>query len=98
MHLTTADEAARACPACGAFAARIRGFVQTRSRDLAYGERKLELVWRKRSGFRRYLLHTRVHRGGPVPRRQVAGLGQGARVQSRHQRGWGGGRGRPAPS
>lgn len=48
VHLTTADEAARACPSCGVFAVRVKGFVQTRPRDLPYGERKLELVWRKR--------------------------------------------------
>ncbi|WP_206352695.1 transposase family protein [Streptomyces sp. Z423-1] len=48
VHLTTADEAARACPTCGVFAVRVKGFVQTRPRDLPYGKRKLELVWRKR--------------------------------------------------
>lgn len=48
VHLTTADETARACPLCGAFATRVKGFVQTRPRDLPFGERNLELVWRKR--------------------------------------------------
>ncbi|WP_409471407.1 transposase family protein [Streptomyces sp. HC307] len=48
MYPTTADEAARACPSCGVFAVRVKGFVQTRPRDLPFGERKLELVWRKR--------------------------------------------------
>ncbi|MGW3953483.1 transposase family protein [Streptomyces sp. NPDC004752] len=48
VHLTTADEAARACPSCGVLAVRVKGFVHTRPRDPPYGERKLELVWRER--------------------------------------------------
>ncbi|MGQ4511802.1 transposase [Streptomyces sp. DW26H14] len=48
VHLATADEAARACPTRGVFARRSKGFAHTRPRDLPYGERKLELVWRKR--------------------------------------------------
>ncbi|MGI5518740.1 helix-turn-helix domain-containing protein [Streptomyces sp. CA-106131] len=48
VHLVTADETARACPACGTFALRVKGLVRTRPRDLPYGERRLELVWLKR--------------------------------------------------
>jgi hypothetical protein len=48
VHLVTADEGARACPACGVFATRVKGSAVTRPRDLPCGERDLELVWRKR--------------------------------------------------
>lgn len=48
VHLVTADEAARACPVCGVFATRVKGYALTRPRDLPSGERALELVWRKR--------------------------------------------------
>ncbi|MET7609146.1 ISL3 family transposase [Streptomyces avermitilis] len=48
VHLATADAAARACPACGVFASRVKGSATTRPRDLAYGERGLEFVWHKR--------------------------------------------------
>ena len=48
VHLTTADPAARACPACGVFATRIKGRALTRPRDLPYGERGLEFFWHKR--------------------------------------------------
>ncbi|MFE9097630.1 hypothetical protein [Streptomyces sp. NPDC007264] len=48
VHLTTADDAGRACRSCGVFAVRVKGFVQARPWDLLYGERKLELAWRKR--------------------------------------------------
>lgn len=44
------DERARACPACGVFATRVKGLggAVTRPRDLAYGESGLEFRWRKR--------------------------------------------------
>ncbi|MFF3159591.1 helix-turn-helix domain-containing protein [Streptomyces sp. NPDC057910] len=48
VHLATADETARACPACGVFANRVKGPATTRPRDLPYGERGLEFVWLKR--------------------------------------------------
>jgi hypothetical protein len=48
VYLATADEQARACPACGVFATRVKGWAVTRPRDLPCGERGLELVWRKR--------------------------------------------------
>lgn len=48
VHLTTADEAARACPSCGVFASHVKGLVYTRPRDLPHGERGLEFVWCKR--------------------------------------------------
>jgi transposase len=48
VHLTTADSSARACPACGVFATRIKGPALTRPRDLPYGERGLEFFWHKR--------------------------------------------------
>ncbi|MGW9030900.1 hypothetical protein ACWGQ5_43955 [Streptomyces sp. NPDC055722] len=36
VHLITADEAARACPACGVFATRVKGSAVTRPRDLPF--------------------------------------------------------------
>ena len=48
VHLVTADEAARACPACGVFASRVKGTAVTRPRDLPYGESRLQFLWHKR--------------------------------------------------
>ncbi|WP_053754749.1 transposase [Streptomyces sp. MMG1533] len=48
VHLVTADETARACPACGVFATRVKGSAETRPRDLPYGESGLEFRWHKR--------------------------------------------------
>ncbi|MET8956806.1 transposase [Streptomyces sp. NPDC004533] len=48
VHLATAEEAARACPECGAFAWKVKGTARTRPRDLPYGERGLVLLWHKR--------------------------------------------------
>ncbi len=48
VHLATADASARACPACGVFASRVKGSATTRPRDLPYGERGLEFLWHKR--------------------------------------------------
>lgn len=48
VHLATADASARACPACGVFASRVKGWAATRRRDLLYGEGGLESVWNKR--------------------------------------------------
>ncbi|HKT05378.1 MAG TPA: ISL3 family transposase [Rugosimonospora sp.] len=48
VHLATADASARACPACGVFASRVKGSATTHPRDLPYGERRLEFVWHKR--------------------------------------------------
>ncbi|MGW1004309.1 transposase family protein [Streptomyces sp. NPDC002520] len=51
VHLVTADEGARACPECGVFAHRVKGWALTRPRDLPFGEHGLELSWRKRRWF-----------------------------------------------
>ncbi|MGI5139257.1 ISL3 family transposase [Streptomyces sp. CA-106110] len=48
VHLTTADEAARACPSCGVIASRVKGPAVTRPCDIPYGERRLEFFWHKR--------------------------------------------------
>ncbi|MFG3408493.1 ISL3 family transposase [Streptomyces sp. NPDC048142] len=48
VHLATAEEAARACPECGAFAWKVKGTARTRPRDRPYGERGLVLLWHKR--------------------------------------------------
>ena len=37
VHLATADASARACPACGVFASRVKGWAATRPRDLRGG-------------------------------------------------------------
>lgn len=47
-YLRTADECASACPTCGVFARRVKGFVCTRPRDLCCGSGSVALVWRKR--------------------------------------------------
>ncbi|MGW0337725.1 ISL3 family transposase, partial [Streptomyces sp. NPDC003011] len=36
VQLATADASARACPACGVFASRVKGSATTRPRDLPY--------------------------------------------------------------
>uniref|UniRef100_UPI0018E4F0F4 transposase family protein n=1 Tax=Streptomyces triticisoli TaxID=2182797 RepID=UPI0018E4F0F4 len=51
VHLVTADETARACPACGVFATRVKGSAITRPRDLPHGESGLEFRWHKRRWF-----------------------------------------------
>ncbi|WP_222127769.1 transposase family protein [Streptomyces sp. SLBN-31] len=48
VHPATAEEAARACPECGAFARKAKGTTRTRPRGLPYGERGLVLLWHKR--------------------------------------------------
>lgn len=48
VHVVTADEGARACPACGVFATKVKGPAVTRPRDLPCGERDLQVVWHKR--------------------------------------------------
>ncbi len=46
--LSTADENARACPQCGVFSRRSKGWVTTRPRDLQVAGRRPQLLWRKR--------------------------------------------------
>ena len=46
--LSTADEAAAACPTCGVFASRVKEYVHTSPRDLPCGGGHLRLVWSKR--------------------------------------------------
>lgn len=48
VRVVTADETARACPACGVFSERVKDVVCTRPRDLPYGVNGLRLVWVKR--------------------------------------------------
>jgi transposase len=48
VRLVTADETARACPACGVFSCRVKEVVTTCPRDLPYGANGLRLVWVKR--------------------------------------------------
>ena len=48
VHLVTAEDGARACPACGVLSSQVKGTARTSPRDLPYGEHGLELVWRKR--------------------------------------------------
>lgn len=50
VHLVTADERARACPACGVFATRVKGSAVTRPRDLPYGASGLEFRRHKAAG------------------------------------------------
>ena len=48
VHLVTADETARVCPACGVFATRVKGSAVTRPRDLPCGKSGLEFRRHKR--------------------------------------------------
>lgn len=48
VHLSTGDEQARCCPQCGGRAARVKGWVLTRPRDLPVAGRGTRLRWRKR--------------------------------------------------
>jgi len=48
VHLVTSDDSARACPACGVLATRVKGSAVTRPRDLPYGEAGPEFRWYKR--------------------------------------------------
>ena len=48
VHLSTGDERARCCPQCGIRAARVKGWVLTRPRDLPVAGRTTRLRWRKR--------------------------------------------------
>ncbi|WP_375232081.1 transposase family protein [Streptomyces sp. NWU339] len=74
----TADESARACPACGVFASRVRGPAVTRPRDLPYGDSGPEFLWHKRRWF---------CREPRCPRRsfteQIAQIPAGARLTGR---------------
>ena len=78
VHLVTADETARACPACGVFATRVKGSAVTRPRDLPYGESGLEFRWHKRRWWCREPC---------CPRRsfteQIAQIPAGARITGR---------------
>jgi hypothetical protein len=51
VHLVTADETARACPAFGVFATRVKAQQRPGPRDLPYGEMGLEFRWYKRRWF-----------------------------------------------
>jgi len=48
VKVSTADETAAACPACGVFSKRVKEYVCTQPRDLPQGRRRVNLVWRKR--------------------------------------------------
>jgi transposase len=48
VHVVTADEAASACPSCGALSSAVKQRVRTRPRDIPYGATVLRLVWHKR--------------------------------------------------
>jgi transposase len=48
VHLATADDGARACPACGVISVKPRGTAVTRPRDPPHGELGLEFRWHKR--------------------------------------------------
>lgn len=80
VHRVTADHGARACPACGVFATRVKGPAVTRPRDLPWGERDLQLVWHKRRWYRTEPL---------CPRKsfteQVSQVPTGARITTRRR-------------
>jgi transposase len=48
VYLTTADQRARTCPACGMAAVRMKEWVTTQPRDLPVSGRMVRLRWRKR--------------------------------------------------
>ncbi|GAA3289571.1 hypothetical protein GCM10020295_01730 [Streptomyces cinereospinus] len=68
VPLVTADETARARPACGVFATRVTGSAVTRPRDLPYGESGWEFRWHKRRWWCREAgrPHPVLHRATPT--------------------------------
>jgi transposase len=78
VHLVTVDEGARACPACGVFATRIKGPALTRPRDLPYGERGLDFIWHKRRWWCREAFCPRKSFTG-----SIAQIPAGARITER---------------
>jgi hypothetical protein len=48
VHVIIDDEAARACPACGVFATRVKERVLTSPRDLYAGGEPISLLWHER--------------------------------------------------
>jgi len=46
-YVVTAEEGARACPACGVFATRLKDYRTTRPRHLSCGGRPVSVRWRK---------------------------------------------------
>lgn len=47
-HVSTADEAAAACPSCGVISTSVKGHAITAPQDIPYGQAPVQLVWRKR--------------------------------------------------
>lgn len=47
VYVVTNEEAARACPACGVFATRLKDYRTTRPRHLSCGGRPVSIRWRK---------------------------------------------------
>ncbi|MEU6656124.1 transposase [Streptomyces sp. NPDC046900] len=78
IHLATANERARVCPACGVVASRVKGSAITQPRDLPYGEHGLEFRWHK---------HRWYCREPQCPRKsctaQVPQIPAGARITAR---------------
>ncbi len=86
VRLVTADETARACPACGVFATREKGAAVTRPRDLPYGESGLESRrhkrrwWCREAGCPRRSFTEQIPRPLGQVHRQVGVLDGGNRV------------------
>ncbi len=47
VYVVTNEDSARACPACGVFATRLKGYRTTRPRHLPCGGRPVSIRWRK---------------------------------------------------
>jgi transposase len=47
VYVITSEESARACPACGVFASRLKDYRTTRPRHLSCGGRPVSIRWRK---------------------------------------------------
>ena len=47
VYVVTSEDSARACPACGVFATRLKGYRTTRPRHLPCGGRPVSIRWRK---------------------------------------------------
>jgi transposase len=47
VYVVTAEDSARACPACGVFATRLKEYRTTRPRHLSCGGRPVSIRWRK---------------------------------------------------
>jgi transposase len=81
VHVSTDDESAKACPACGVFATRVKECVVTLPRDLCVGGEPISLRWHKR----RWVCRERACPRGSFTE-QIGQVGAGMRTTLRLRR------------